>query len=129
MKYHISVLWLPSLLQTQSEPLLDTALPSVGQHVPQQFINNLQYINHFQLYKSVRPPGRSPRASVRQNGTRSLPHCLVFLHLTSVKRLKPTFSNNCSGVKVQYLDQRFSGVEVKVLEIGNIIEKKKRKKL
>ena len=27
--------------------------------------------------------------------------------------------NNCSGVKVQYIDQRCSGVEVKVLEIGN----------
>ena len=29
------------------------------------------------------------------------------------------FSNNCSGVKVQYLPLRCSGVEVQVLEIGN----------
>ena len=28
-------------------------------------------------------------------------------------------SGLCRGVKVQYLDQRCSGVEVKVLEIGN----------
>ena len=29
------------------------------------------------------------------------------------------FSEEFSGVKVQYLDPRCSGVEVKVLEIGN----------
>ena len=33
--------------------------------------------------------------------------------------MRRVVSSNCSGVKVQYLPLRCSGVEVKVLEIGN----------
>ena len=49
------------------------------------------------------------------------PSLSAYCHLSSPNKGKKSPKNifKCSGVKVQYLDPRCSGVEVKVMEIGN----------
>ena len=42
--------------------------------------------------------------------------------IIKIYKVTSNFSNNCSGVKVQYLPLRCSEVEVKVLEIGNTVQ-------